>query len=74
MSLFCPFCNVLLIPNKANSDLHCMECDRDWYEMDIDGEKSLASRRRKVKLKKIPEIGDSINDVIEPVPEKPSGK
>jgi DNA-directed RNA polymerase subunit M/transcription elongation factor TFIIS len=65
MNLLCPFCNVLLIPNKDNTDLHCMKCDRDWYEMEIDGEKSLASRPRRVRLKKVPEEGDLMEDVIE---------
>jgi hypothetical protein len=42
-----------------------MKCDRDWSEMEIDGEKSLASRPRRVRLKKVPEEGDLMEDVIE---------
>lgn len=69
MDLFCPFCTVLLIPNKSNTDLNCMKCGRDWYEIEIDGEKTIASRPRKIILKKMPEEGDLIEDVIEPAPE-----
>lgn len=63
----CPFCDIPLI--SVGEDLFCIHCRRDWYWTEVDGEKSLASRQRKVKLKKWPpEAGDKMDDLIEPLP------
>lgn len=55
------------MPLLENGDMHCDSCGRDWYECDVDGEPSIGSRPRKVRLIKIPEQGDNINDVIKPL-------
>lgn len=41
----------------------CQECGRVWYEL---SEGQWASRKRRVRLKKRPEKGDAMDDVIEP--------
>lgn len=46
----CPICRVGLITNAKTGDLDCPECKRAWYPFVVDGEPSLASRRRSVRV------------------------
>lgn len=61
----CPICAVQL---KAAI---CPSCGREWFETG-NPEAPLQSKRRKVRLTKMPEAGDRVNDVIRPV-DPPSG-
>ena len=60
----CPVCRVQL-NETSGDDLHCRQCGRLWYWTEADGEKTLASRQRKVAIKKWPpEKGDRLEDII----------
>lgn len=65
----CPMCPGTPMPKNEAGDWACPSCGREWYEATFDGESSLASRRRKVNLLKLPEEGDRMADCI--VPAKP---
>lgn len=58
----CPICDVET-QKKENGDFWCPQCYRSWYEV---GGGNLASRPRRVKIKKKPEKGDHIDDIVEP--------
>jgi hypothetical protein len=57
----CVFCQVDL-----PVDMICRSCGREWEECEVEGEKGLRSKRRRVILTKIPEAGDVYNDVVKP--------
>lgn len=63
----CPFDNTELKPTEPNGDMRCAKCDRCWYETEAEGEKTIASRPRRVRMLKMPEEGDRIDDVIKPL-------
>ena len=67
MSHQCPFCQVELLDNEKTGNMYCSQCTRSWYETECDGEKTLASRTRSIRMTKIPEVGDKISDVIKPI-------
>lgn len=50
--------------NEVEDGYQCRKCGRVWYEL---REGQWASRKRRVRLKKKPEKGDQMDDVIEPV-------
>ena len=56
--------DVLTAPDTAG-DMGCPTCGRQWYEVEIDGLPSLASRPRNVVLLKAPQPGDKLDDVIQ---------
>ncbi len=67
MSTKCPICDCELMPDPNSEDLVCPTCARSWYYLEYQGEQQLASRRRKVSLKKWPPSqGDNLSDIIEP--------
>lgn len=59
----CPICvdKIMLAP-----DGHCVNCERDWYELPAGGEATLEMKPRRVRLTKMPEVGDRLDDVIKP--------
>ena len=59
---YCPICNDELEEQVDSDDLACPSCNREWYE---DENGFMMSRKRKVRLNKLPEVGDNINDIIE---------
>lgn len=59
MEMTCPICMVELVEGGK-----CPKCQREW-EADPDG--NLRSKRRTVRLVKIPEPGDRLDEVIKPV-------
>lgn len=64
----CPMCCGDPMPKNAETgDWDCLRCQRSWFLSSFDGEETLQSRRRKVRLVKMPEEGDRMEDIIKPV-------
>jgi hypothetical protein len=65
--LMCPICNIPC--TRSDPETHepkCPDCLRTWYPTGFP-EAPWASRGRAVRLKKLPEEGDRLSDVIEPI-------
>lgn len=65
-SILCPICGVECTEEDPETgDKKCPDCGRVWYETG-NPDAPLASRGRAVRLKKMPEEGDRLDEVIEP--------
>jgi len=63
----CPFCTgSKLEPVAGTLDLECNTCTRVWYETQIDGETTIASRPRAVSVRALPAEGDDYGATIIP--------
>lgn len=61
----CPICQVSLQQNPKTDDWDCSNCGRSWFVTTTEGEQTLQSRRRNVRLIKWPPLeGDNLNDII----------
>lgn len=61
----CPIDNSQLY-SINHTDAQCPKCGRVWYETG-NKEAPLATRTRKITMKKFPQKGDNLNDIIEPL-------
>lgn len=63
----CPVCGVPCTSEDPEThEPKCPDCLRTWYPTG-DPEAPWASRGRKVRLVKMPEPGDRLDDVIKPI-------
>ena len=62
----CPLCpGVVLVDNSdPEYPLQCPACKREWVMCGEGDERGLCSKRRRVRLLKVPEVGDKHSDVI----------
>lgn len=49
------------------TEMKCEPCKAEYDYLEIDGEKCLHSKPRKVRLMKMPEEGDILGDIIKPL-------
>jgi hypothetical protein len=64
MRITCPICS-----KECDGSGICPQCKRKWIPTG-DSEAPLVSERRKVRLLKVPEPGDRLDEVIAPAKEK----
>lgn len=67
----CPLCQtplpgLLTLTLPTSPDVKCPGCRRVWYYLGHH-EAPIASRPMKVRMTKIPEVGDKITDVLKPI-------
>ncbi len=67
----CPICDTPLpeldtLINADSPDVTCPGCKRTWYYLGHP-EALIATRTKRVRMTKMPEVGDKITDVLKPI-------
>lgn len=71
----CPICQhplpeLLTLTAPESPDVKCPNCKRTWYYFG-NAEAPIATRPMRVRMTKIPEVGDKITDVLKPIDPAP---
>ncbi len=66
----CPLCQAEIETPTEGKDVKCSSCKRTWYATGWP-EAPIASRKQRVRMTKLPEVGDKVTDILKPLEDHP---